>query len=272
MRKILIPFDGINYPQAALSFASAMNDKCPVLMVAALLPQTTLATLWAYADTNTTGKDYVPLEDDTVVEAIKDNTNRFEAYCKHNHIEYRIHRDYFDLAIPEIVKESRFADLIILGSQAFFANRGLEPNEYLKGILHDVECPLLLVPEQYEFPVKNAIAYDGSSSSVFALKQFAYLFPEFSTNDTVIFYADEITSFPEEKNIQELAARHFPHLKMARFSNNAEHTVVNWLEENKMSILVSGSFGRSGIYRLFHRSFITRVIQEHKTPIFITHY
>ena len=52
-----------------------------------------------------------------------------------------------------------------------------ESDEYLKDALHASECPVLVVPEKFDFPESNILAFDGSESSVYAIKQFVYMFP-----------------------------------------------------------------------------------------------
>ena len=54
------------------------------------------------------------------------------------------------------------------------------------------------------------LAYDGSASSVYAIKQFAYLFTELTSNLTLLtFVARNNEELPHKINIEELAARHY---------------------------------------------------------------
>jgi hypothetical protein len=131
-----------------------------------------------------------------------------------------------------------------------------------------------VVPEKFEFPVRTILAYDGSASSVYAIKQFAYLFPEMATNEAVLIYANEKlteSALPEESNIEELAARHFTDLTLVRLEADPKKYFASWLLENKNAILVSGAFGRSGVSRLFRKSFVTDAIRDHRLPVFIAH-
>lgn len=272
MRKILIAFDGTSYSGAALEFANRLNEKNPVLIVGAFMPQTTISHLWSYAG-GSPENDFIPLVEHESAEIIKKNIRHFEYYCIDHGIEHRLHKDYFDFAIPELKNETRFADLLIISSNSFYAGVGEEPNAYLKEVLHGIECPVLLVPDNVEFPQRNILAYDGSEASVFAIKQFSYLLPELAGNPTTLVHANEEISepMPDELNIQEMAARHFPDLTLLHFGPDPKKFFSTWLTENKASILVSGAFGRSGLSRLLHRSFVTSVIKEHNCPIFIAH-
>jgi hypothetical protein len=205
---------------------------------------------------------------------VQENIKRFGDYCIKNGIEYRVHKDFDDFALPELKKETRFADLLIISGETFYKNSGSdEPSEYLKEALHGVECSVIVVPEDIQFPDTNILAYDGSASSVYAIKQFAYLFPELTGNETVLVYANEKENeeLPDQVNIEELASRHYNNLVISKVHADPKNFFHSWLQEKRNSILVSGAFGRSGFSRLFHKSFISDIIKEHKLPVFISH-
>jgi hypothetical protein len=274
MKKVLLAFDGHNFSKGACEFARMLNENEPILLIGSFLPQIDFANLWSYSGGGLAGPMYVPLLEGDDSEAVQKNIKRFESYCQKNGIEYRVHKDFFDFALPELKKESRFADLILLGGETFYENLGAnEPNDYLKEALHGIECPAMVIPEEFEFPVCNVLTYDGSESSVYAIKQFAYLFPEFVDNKTILIYIKEKgeKELPEQVSIEELAARHFKDLTLLRLQADPKKYFSSFLLENKGAILVSGAFGRSAFSRSFKKSFVTETIQEHKIPVFIAH-
>lgn len=274
MKKIILAFDGSHFSEGACEFAKNLNEKNPVLLIGAFLPQVDYANLWSYSGGGMTGPLFIPLVEGEDSEAVKKNVERFEKFCEKNGIEFRVHKDFYDFALPELRKESRFADLLLLGGETFYENIGTEePNDYLKDALHGVECPVVVVPEKYEFPQSNILTYDGTEGSVFAIKQFAYLFPELTDNKTVLIYVNEKGDerFPEEVSIEELAARHFKDLTLVRLKANPKKYFISWLLENKGAILVSGAFSRSAFSRSFRKSFVTDAIKEHRLPLFIAH-
>lgn len=272
MKKILLAFDGAHFSEGAFEFARRINETDPVLLTGIFLPQADYANLWSYTAGGLGGPLVIPVPDDSA--AMQKNKERFVACCQKNGIDYRIHRDFNDFALAELKKETWFADLLIIGSESFYENAGEgAPNEYLEETLHGVACPVILVPEKFDFPCNNILAYDGSESSVYAIKQFAYLFPEFTKNETLLVYSDRHgdNTIPDETNIEELTARHFKKLTVSRLDIYSRKTFAAWLSMKASAILVSGSFGRSALSRLFRKSYITGVIKEHKLPIFITH-
>src|SRR6478735_11204086 len=116
MKKILLAFDGTNSSEGAFEFARRLNELSPILLTGVFLPQVEVANLWSYAD-GVGSPLMIPLVEAGDSELILENIARFEERCKHSGIEYRVHKDLFDLALPELKKESRYADLLILGSE-----------------------------------------------------------------------------------------------------------------------------------------------------------
>ena len=274
MKKILLAFNGRHFSKAAIEFAERLNEKDSILLTGAFLPHVDYANLISYWGGGSAGPLYVPVVEGEDSDAVQQNIKRFESYCQKNGIDYRVHKDFDDFALPGLKKESRFADLLILSGETFYKNPNTdEPSEYLKEALHGVECSVVVVPEDSVFPQTNILAYDGSAQSVFAIKQFAYLFPELAGNQTILVYADkkEHEELPDEINIEELAARHFNDLVISRVHADPKEFFHSWLLEKKNGILVSGAFGRSGFSRLFHKSFVSDVIKEHRLPVFISH-
>ena len=273
MKKILLAFDGEHFSEGAFEFGRSMNEMNHVMLTGVFLPHVNYSNLWSYGD-GMSGAVFIPLVEADDEEAVKKNIERFESLCRKNNIEYRIHKDLNDFALPELKKETRFADLLIIGSESFYENIGTsEPNEYLKDALHGVECSVIVVPEKFDFPKINILAYDGSESSVYAIKQFAYLLPELVNNKTLLVYAKQNgdIEIPNEAYVEELVARHFSDLTVTKLDIDPKKYFATWLSEKKSAILVSGSFSRSSFSLLFNKSFIAEVIKEHNLPVFITH-
>lgn len=273
MKKILLAFDGTNFSVGAFEFARRMNEVSPILLTGIFLPQAEYANLWNYGDAMA-GPLLVPVVESSEEEKMEKNKTRFRKLCQDEGIDYRVHEDSFDFALPELKKETRFADLLIIGSESFYENMGTrEPNEYLEDSLHGVECPVLVVPEKFDYPMTNILSYDGSESSVYAIKQFTYLFQEMSENPTLLVYANKKTDgeIPEEVNIEELTARHFADLTVTKIDSASAKYFSAWMSEKKSAILISGSFGRSLFSRIFRKSFISDVIRDHQLPVFIAH-
>lgn len=272
MKKVIIPFDGGNFSEEEFSFAQTLHQIKPILLTGVFLPGVDYARFFFFP-TAFSAPAFIPLREEFQEEDVAGNIEHFEELCRKNGIEYRVHKDLYESAIPQLSKETRFADLMIIGSETFYrSGASYGSMEYLKDALRHTECPVIIVPEKFKFPSHLILAYDGSASSVFAIKQFTYLFPELCKRKTILVYAgNDKQDLPEQVLIEELTARHFNDLTLTNLASGNKNDVRNWFEGHQDSLVISGSFGRSGMSELFSKSFIMDLINEFKTPLFIAH-
>jgi nucleotide-binding universal stress UspA family protein len=121
-------------------------------------------------------------------------------------------------------------------------------------------------------PEKLILAYNGEEDSVFAIKQFTYLFPKLYNWETkLVTLEEEAETLPHQELIEELAAKHFSNLTLEVVTTETRATFPSWISEQEGSILVAGAYGRSELSSLFKKSFLSEVIEEHKIPVFIAH-
>jgi len=272
MRKIIIAFDGTEYSEGAMKFARQMNYAEKISLTGLFLPQTIFANLWSHAD-SMSGSVFIPLLEADDAEQINANIDRFREQCNKYGIKHTVRKDFFDFAIPELRKETRFADLVIIGSESFYRHMGHERNDYLNDTLHSSECPVLVVPESFDYPKSNILAYDGSESAVFAIKQFMYLFPEFQDLPSLLVSVGSSAAeyAQNTEHVRDLVADHFSNLSFVNLALDDKKLFATWISEKKGSILVCGAFGRSILSQLFRQSFVQDLISEHKIPVFISH-
>jgi hypothetical protein len=136
MKKILLAFDGAHFSEGAFEFARKMNELSPILLTGIFMPLINYSSLWSYSAAAVSGM-VVPMLEEEDAAGVENNIDRFSLLCKSAQIEYRVHKDLTDFALPGLKKESRFADLLILGSESFYQHIGInEPNSYLKDAIH----------------------------------------------------------------------------------------------------------------------------------------
>lgn len=272
MKKVLMLIDGSNFSESAFNYAAQLNESEQILLTGLFLPSVDYTDINVYYIGWMTGPMYPPsLDTDPVM--IASSIEKFKALCTKHKIEYRIHDGITGSITDGIKKESRYADLIILSGALFYQSLGERgQKEYMEDAIHYAECPLIVVPELFDFPKSIVIAYDGSEESMFAIKQFAYILPEFKDVKTLIVYAsvkeDEIPDLPF---IEEFAARHFSDLTFFKLNADAKKYFNTWLTDYGNALLISGSYGRSLASELFNRSFLDDVLNDHKLPLFIAH-
>ncbi|TDH29245.1 hypothetical protein EXU57_04040 [Segetibacter sp. 3557_3] len=276
MKKVLIVFDGPNYSEGALRFVAGLNALQPVLATAVCMPRVDDTKQWSAFALGNPGEAgvFLPAPDNDDEAAMNANKLRFKQHCEQNLLKYRLHNDCSSFPFRDLKKETRFSDVMVLGEQLFLNQLPRQQRfTYLTDTLHTSECPVVVVPEAYDFPQYNILAYDGSSESAFAIKQFAYIFPELARNPTMLVYVqpDESKEIPEMDFIEELATQHYVHLTFFKLNIDPALHFGTWLENSLSSILVSGAYGRSIISQFIKRSFVTDPVREHLLPVFICH-
>lgn len=273
MKKIILALDGHHFPKGAFEFVKEVNNKTRLLLAGVFLSPVDYSKLLAY-----TGMEGVTLmpewmmrnEDDIPVNK---NISLFKEACTAEGIEFRIHKDTDLMAISSLIEESRFADALLISSDLFYANVSKDqPNFYLEEVLKKAECPVLLIPEDYKQPEKIMLTYDGNESSVFAIKQFAYVFPELVKKETTLLsITSQDDELPDYSLITELVSRHYPNLKLQSLHLKNKKDFGDWIEKKGSHFIVMGAFSRSIFSQLFRRSFAADIINELKMPLFISH-
>lgn len=272
MKKIVLPVEAANYPADCLNLVRQLNRCNPVMLTVAIVPDLDYASLWTVPGGFPTAS-YLAEVSSEEIEAIDKNDRRIEEFCKEEKIRHIIRKDQFDFALQEICKESRFADLVLISSQHFFENiSAAQPNAYMKEMLQHAECPALLVPHGARPPEEVVLAYDGSPSSMFAIREFAHLFPEWcGVPVTVVRLSDKDDPIPDADFLREWLAQHFFNVKLLKLPLEKSEFLGNWMWSKKNPWLVAGSFGRSGWSQVFAKSFITETIRRPSYPVFLAH-
>jgi hypothetical protein len=275
MKKIIIALDGDHFPKGAFEFAKYINTQNEILLAGIFLTPVDYSKLMAY----TTGVQGVAVMPEWLMkknddEIVNRNIQLFEEACTADGLHFRVHRDNDLMALASLVEETRFADLLLISSDLFYKNiEQKQPNYYLEEVLKKTECPVMLVPENFKTPSQVLLSYDGGESSMFAIKQFAYLFPELTNLETIMLSVsdDNPAALPEFDMVTELLARHYSDLQLQNVHMPDKKSFVEWLACQPNSYIVMGAFSRSTFSELFKKSFAKDIIRDIKMPIFISH-
>jgi len=270
IRKVLLLFYGTVFPEEEIAYAIHLNQQHPVLLTGLFFREADMIVQnLIYPEP---GQFPLAASKTELLEQ-QASIERFERLCTDNGIAFSIQKDTDQAAEESIKQETRFADLLLVGSSSFYEKPEEKiANPFLKGILHISECPIIIIPRHFNFPGNILLAYDGSADSVYAIKLFAYLFPYYSNHKTTLVYAgkNEKEPVPAYAHIESFAGRHFSDLSI-RQPDLKEETLAQWLQEQEPDLLVTGSAGRSYISELFKRSFSRDIIREHKRTVFMAH-
>ena len=149
------------------------------------------------------------------------------------------------------------------------------PTRFVRDLLTDVQCPVLLVPQNYKPFDKVVILYDGEPSSVHALKMFGYMFPMLKHLPAEVISVKNANSdlhVPDFKLMKEYIKLHYPKAVFTVLRGLAETEIVNHLKgDGHNSILVTGAYRRGMVSRWFRASMADTLMKEIKLPLFIAH-
>lgn len=272
MKKIVFVCDVDNFSPGVFTFIESLHEKEPFLLTGAFFHSVnfdvSMPTGLAFAP------DPLLAFTDNDLAAVNNSIKKFEERCKLNGIEYRVHEESEVFEINDFIKETRFADLVVISQKLFFSHvDDDQPNSYMKQVLHTSECPALIIPENYSPATHVTIAYDGKKESMFAVKQFCYLFPLYTKLPTeMVYWVDKSDDeIPDIEYLEEFAARHFSNLNFKELFFDPKKYIEDWSRRNRNSIFVAGSYKRSWLSTVFKKSFGDNMISHSSTILFIAH-
>jgi hypothetical protein len=269
MKKLLIVFDAKHFSEAAVNFAMEIANESAVSVTGLFLRQSDFVPVWDPGPLP--GIGFLPYEREK--DPVQETITNFEETCVRNRLPYHIHQSPEVTNLPELMKISRFYDGIIVSNEFFFKNVNKEqPNVYLKDLLHAAECPVIVVPEAAKYPDTIVLAYDGSKSSVYAIRQFALLFPELCDKKVLlVFEGDPSSEIPVSDNIRAFCAAHFSNFGFINIDARRKDAFRKWLGKFEQPMVVCGSYGRATWQESLSKSFATGIIRDHKAILFVAH-
>lgn len=172
----------------------------------------------------------------------------------------------------EFIHKSRFADLLVMDSKIVTEDTGRQDN-YLQVILQKAECPVVMAPEEPAAIDTVVFCYNGMKSSVFAIRQFMYLFPELKEKRAkIVSLNSELPVTPEdEKAIASWLRCHFREVEFVATGNASLASFFDYLRRKKNDFVVIGAYGK-GLLSSFIETDTQDGIPVNSVPLFIAHY
>ena len=276
MKKYIAAFDGLRYSDGTEQYAIQLAKICKAHLVGVFLDDFMRHT-YGVADV----VEYEGSFDQHVKELNAEDelhrkhaVNYFKEHCEEAGIQFSIHRDR-NVAIQELLHESVFADLLLINeSETLTRYEEESPSRFLRELLADVQCPVIVVPDNYEPIQKVIFLYDGEPCSVYAIKMFNYLFPELDhlQFELLSVKQDESLHLTDGKLLKEFMKRHYPDAVYSVVQGYPEDAVLKYLSgQEKNCLIVTGAYRRSRISRWVHRSMADTLIRNQDFPVFVAH-
>lgn len=279
MKKFLAVFDGFNMSKSTLDYAIQLTEVADAHLVGVFLDEFIYRS-YNLVKVMKTYKNYAEKikELDAKDKKKRDEAaQQFQKACTKAGIHFSIHRDK-GFAINDLTRESMFADLLVINEfEAFTRNSQELPTGFMKDLLRDVQCPVLVVPNNFKTVDKIVLLYDGGPSSLYAVKMFSYLFAGFMEVPvevvTVKEHAMATSRVPDNKLMREFIKRHFPKASFTVIKGEAEEQITGHLRNHQENeLVVMGAYRRSEFSRWLKTSMADILMKELDTPLFIAHH
>ncbi len=277
MKKIIAAFDGLKYSSGTRDYAINIAKETQTHLIGVFMDDPTYTSYKIYELIAEQGVSEEKLDKYKAKdEATRDAAAAdFEQICQHSGIEYSIHHDH-NIAIQDLKHESIYADMIIINVKETLTHYNEKlPTRFIRDLLSDTQCPILIVPQRYKPINKIILLYDGEPSSVHAIKMFSYLLPNMMDLETEVISVNQVHTtlhMPDNKLMKEYMKRHYPKAKYTVLKGLAETEIVNYLKPaTDNTLVVLGAYRRGSISRWFRESMADVLMREVKLPLFIAH-
>lgn len=278
MKKFIAAFDGLKFSASTRDYSIQLAKQNGAHLVGVFLDDFTYTSYKIY-DLVSTGSG--PIESSKRKMDKKDAETRalaaasFEAACKKAGIEYTLHHDR-SIAIQELLHESIYADLLIINSKETLTHYNEKiPTGFIRDLLSNVQCPVLLVPNIYKAINRLTLLYDGESSSVHAVKMLSYNLSSFKQHPVEVVTVNPpkmSLHIPDNRLMKEFIKRHFPKAKFVVLKGIAEAEIVKYLkQQHDIPLVALGAYRRGTVSRWFRESMADVLMRELKLPLFIAH-
>lgn len=243
MKKITLLLSGLGVPRHLIQFCVALSrrERCRL----------TGLFLWTPEKKGSGGhpfpNDINATDADEAVRSLQSGIQVFRNDCREAGLDFTVQTigdNHFDMLVCDDELET-----------AFYA-------------VHN----LMGAPQEAAFPGTVVLAYNGSASSIRAIKQFAYLLPSFEKEKIylVSVVAPNIRGMEYQEPAGERTTLHFPKAETALLKGGEKEQLVSFINLQKRCLVVMGAFGRNALSRLLKESLALTILKQTDAPLFVT--
>lgn len=276
MKKIAAVFDGLKFEESTLQYTLALA-KQENAHITGIFPDDFTYNSFSLPDLIASGAKPGQIEQLEQADRKKRDAavQSFEQTVADAGLHFSLHREN-NIAIQDVLHESIYADLLIVNNaEAFRKGEHERPTHFIRSLLTEVQCPVLLTPTNY-LPIKKVVLlYDGEPSSVYAIKMCGYLLSWIGSLPVEVVSVNEPENglhLNEERLMKEFMDRHFPHATYTVLKGQAEDKIIEHLQSQQGDTLtVLGAYRRGAVSRWFRQSMADVLISKLQLPLFIAH-
>jgi hypothetical protein len=278
MKRIVVATDAMDISRGLLDFscyiARLTHSTLTALFMEKLINEELPALKMIYGTPyiETIVAEDIP-DNKTRMKQYEDNIRSFRESCTAREVNCTVQR-YTGKPADRLIAASRFADLIILDGQFLYENNDDHfAADAVKEALVAAECPVIIAPSAFEDIEEILFAYDGERSSVFAMKLFAYLFPEFRDKKITVMQVNEKAGMPviKKEEIAEWLNNYYSNISFQSLQGKADCELSKYLLNRKKVLAVTGASGHGIFSGIFRHSAVHLFINTVDCPVFIAH-
>jgi nucleotide-binding universal stress UspA family protein len=278
MKKIIAAFDGLKFSNSTKEYAIHLASLSNAHLVGVFLEDISYTSYKIYELVDTDGfsfkkQTHLDEKDD---QTRKRSVKSFEAACQKAGINYTVHHDK-QYAIDELLHESIYSDVLIIDSnETFIHYEEKAPARFIQHTLAKAHCPVMVVPDKYKDIEKIILLYDGTPSSVYAIKMFSYIFQALKNLPVEVVSVktpNESLHLADNKLMKEFMKRHYPqNVEYILLKGDPSSEILSYLKgQDKNLLTILGAYSRSLVSRLIDESMADTLIKNVHVPLFIAH-
>ena len=277
MKKFIVAFDGLKFSESVRDYAVTLARQSGAHLVGVFLDDFTLHGYKIYDLITKEGYNEGRQRQLEEKDRVKRNlaAESFETACQQAGLNYSVHHDR-SVAIQELVHESIYADLLLIDNRETLTGYTEKiPTDFIRDLLTQTHCPVLIVPHHFKPISKLVLLYDGEASSVHAIKMFSYTLASLKQEPAEVVTIRDLNDslhVPDNRLIKEFLKRHFPKAVYTVLKGKAESTTIDFLRtQTGNPLIILGAYGRGKVSRWLNPSMADTMMKNLKCPLFIAH-
>jgi hypothetical protein len=198
---------------------------------------------------------------------------KFRDVCDRERTDFAVVRSRA-LPIHEVIAESRYQDLLLIDpATTFDGGSGNLPTAFVREVMDNAECPVLLAPRGFTEVKEVVFTYTGTRSSVFAIRMFNYLLPFLNHRVHTVHAAPGKTiDSAQTVRFRRWMDEHYPGSGFTALTGEAANGIAEFLKDRPQALVVAGASDRGALSLLVRPSTTERLVAALPNAFFISHY
>lgn len=274
MKKIIAAVNALSFSEQELDNYKYIADKARGKLTILFLENLAGESILQPLETGYIGYDALFAESVKARQEKADaNRKKLVRYFQDNCLEVTV-RSLSGVPANEVLKETRFADLLLIkNTTSFSVWQDSNPPLFIREMLADAQCPVMVLPETIHYLREVIFTYNGTFSSMFAIRQFTQLFDGLSETPVKVVHIveGEDKKVPNGRLLKEYLGHHYEEVTYLTREGSPSGELMALTIHGENSVITFGAYGRSKASRFFHRSDADCLLRTTNIPIFITH-